>query len=221
MLRKAEVKVLSSYDSVKVLNNKDKNLLLKYNFPSSLLKVIPPYYTKYPPKTNYLPSNSIIFYGAMSREENENACLWFIKNVLLKLNSKRICYKFLIIGNGARKVFDKYKNSGVEVTGFVPSLSPYAEEALCMVAPLLQGAGIKIKVLESMSLALPVLTNSIGIEGIDAKDKESYLHCEAPADYIAAITKLHDDPAFAKSIGQAGRSFLDSTFNYSVASYLS
>ena len=73
-----------------------------------------------------------------------------------------------------------FKPDVITVTGFVKEISKYFEQSLCLVAPLVLGAGIKIKVLEAMSAGLPVLTNQIGIEGIPAQNGIHYYYCERP-----------------------------------------
>ena len=59
-----------------------------------------------------------------------------------------------------------------------------------MAAPLLLGAGIKVKIIEALSSGVPVLTNDIGIEGIDAEDGKEYFHCEKPEEYEMVIRKI-------------------------------
>ena len=106
------------------------------------------------------------------------------------------------------------------ITGFVENVEPYFETALCSLVPLLLGAGIKVKVLESMSAGVPVLTNNIGIEGIPAKDGLEYLHCETADDYISAITKLAGDEKLRNLLSENGRKFIKETFDYERDSYI-
>ena len=106
------------------------------------------------------------------------------------------------------------------VTGFVDSLEAYLQDALCFVVPLLQGAGIKIKILEGFMTGIPVLTNAIGIEGIPAENQKEYLHCELPEDYISAIERLTEDNELCMTLGKNARTFMEATFDYEKGSYL-
>ena len=76
-------------------------------------------------------------------------------------------------------------------------------ESLCLAAPLVLGAGIKVKILEALASGLPVLTNEIGIEGIPAVDGRDYFFCETPKEYADRIRGLleqkHDVAMMAKN----------------------
>ena len=214
-----ENKILNLCDTVKVLNKKDKTLL-ENDVPKSKLCQIAPYYDRLKVKTDYLPTDkSIIFYGAMNRKENCDAVIWFIENVFNQINDDT--YKFYIIGNKPDAVLEKYKSENIIITGFVEDPSVYTNDALCCVVPLLQGAGIKIKVLEAFAIGVPVLTNDIGIEGIadDSKNGRVYLHCNSSEDYIKNIKLLDSNKQFAESLGKASIQYVFSEFNYDEGSY--
>jgi glycosyltransferase involved in cell wall biosynthesis len=78
---------------------------------------------------------------------------------------------------------------------------------------LVLGAGIKVKVLEGMSAGLPVITNEIGIEGIDAVDGKDYIYAEKPEEYAAAIEKLLNDKVYRMSMSVSAKEFLAAEFN--------
>lgn len=213
-----ELKALNECDKVKVLNDKDKKLLEGF-VPAEKISVIAPYYDILSAKTEYAQNDkSIIFYGAMSRKENVDAVIWFIENVFNKLDGS---YKFYIIGNKPDPILEKYKSENVILTGFVEDVSVYAKNALCFVVPLLQGAGIKVKVLEAFAMAVPVLTNDIGIEGIadKAQDGSVYLHCATGDDYVKNIKLLDADKNLSKSIGKSAFEYVLSNFNYKEGTY--
>ena len=98
--------------------------------------------------------------------------------------------RYIIIGNKPSEKIKKYSSDKVIVTGFVEDIRPYFAQAKCLAAPIQAGAGIKVKILEAMAMGVPVLTNSMGIEGIDARDGYEYLHCETPREYERAIRKI-------------------------------
>ncbi|WP_022760459.1 glycosyltransferase [Butyrivibrio sp. AD3002] len=106
-----------------------------------------------------------------------------------------------------------YENNKINVTGFVEDIRPYLSEAMCMVAPLKLGAGIKVKVLEAMSAGVPVLTNDIGIEGIYAKDRKEYIHCTNSEEFANGIKELCNDDSKTDMIGRCGRDYIRDNFN--------
>ena len=212
-----EIASLKVCDTIKALNGKDAKLLLEYGIDEKRISVISPFYKKYnffEPKSD---SKNILFWGAMNRQENTEAAIWFIQNVLSVLPQE---YKFYVIGNHPTKEILGLSGSRVVVTGFVDSLEAYLQDALCFVVPLLQGAGINIKILEGFMTGIPVLTNAIGIEGIPAENQKEYLHCELPEDYISAIERLTEDNELCMTLGKNARTFMEATFDYEKGSYL-
>jgi len=128
--------------------------------------------------------------GAMGRIENGLTAIWYIEKVMPELSDTNV--RFIIAGSHPSEKLRSYANERVVVTGFVDSIDEYFEKSLYFVAPLVLGAGIKVKVLEALSSGIPVLTNEIGIEGIPAQNKKHYLFCKQPEDYAEAIHKILD-----------------------------
>lgn len=213
-----EKKLFNQIDSVLVLSEKDKKLVLEISSNANV-KIIVPYYHNYEEcNCNKKRNNNILFFGYMARDENFEAAKWFCENVMPELKD----FNFVILGGGADKRVMDLKRENIIITGFqsIEQLSAWMEESLCMVVPLLHGAGVKIKVLEAMSSGIPLLTNKIGIEGISASDKIHYIHCENSKDYIDAITTLSENAVLRENISIASRKFINETMNYNNSSYL-
>lgn len=210
---KSELEALSNCDLVVTHNFKDYNLLNDLKININNLDYICPYYDDYNNSNISSSNKNILFFGAMDRKENYESCIWFIKNVFNRLNLIDSEFKFYIVGNKPNKKLLNYCNENIIITGFVESVKPYFEQSLCMVSPLLLGAGIKVKVLEAMSAGLVVLTNEIGIEGIPAKSGEHYIHCENPEEYLNEIIKLSNKKEYPILIGAKGREQLNKNFS--------
>lgn len=208
-LKKSELNVLQESDLVIVNNFKDEELITQEGIQANKIYRACPYFDSYDSvKREYIEKN-IIFYGAMNRLENIESVIWFIENVFNKLGEE---YKFWIVGNRPSEKILRYKSERIIVTGFVEDVSEIFKQAFCLVAPLVLGAGIKIKVLEAMSAGIPVLTNDIGIEGIGAAPDKEYFHCKTAEDYIKSIKQLNCEEVNLK-VGNSGRIFLKQNFN--------
>lgn len=209
-MRRDELEALSVCDLILPHNMKDERLLLDAGIVSDKLHTIVPYYDEMSMIRNP-DGKTVIFYGAMNRSENYEAAIWFVKNVMPKIEDKGI--HFHVIGGNPNEVLRNVESLHVHIDGFVSDLTKIFSKCICMVAPLKLGAGIKVKVLETMACGIPVLTNKIGIEGIPAINKKSYLHCESPEDYANAILYLQSNPLELLNIGEKERDLIVKNFN--------
>lgn len=214
----AEKRVFPCLNEVVVLSEKDQSLVHKIS-PQIKSRVISPYYHDYGIEEKSEISNEIVFYGSLSRQENYEAVEWFIKNVMPCLNKD---IRFIVIGGECPKNIKEYSANNIIFTGFLPieDIKKIFSRAICMVVPLLHGAGVKIKVLEAMSAGLPVLTNEIGIEGIPARKGLEYMHCEYVEDYVQNISCLADNVVLRSSIRKAAKEMIKKSFNYTKCQYI-
>ena len=82
-----------------------------------------------------------------------------------------------------------------------------------VIAPLVMGAGIKVKVLEALSAGVPLLTNEIGMEGIDAENEKEYFHCQTAGDYIRVLDTFFDSEDKLNAMSIAEKKFVKNNFN--------
>ena len=207
-----ELRMCTDADGVIVTNRKDAAILIENGIHEEKILHTISYYqdlSEIEPKRGSL---KILFYGAMNRRENIDAAAWFAKSVMPELRHSAP-YEFVILGGNPADEIKRLANEYITVTGFVDDIRPYFQDALCLVAPLFSGAGIKIKILEGMSSGIPVLTNEIGIEGIMAENGVEYCQCNAVEDYVATITQLSENPELAALIGANGRTLVLKQFN--------
>jgi glycosyltransferase involved in cell wall biosynthesis len=153
----------------------------------------------------------LVFFGAMGRSENYLSVKWFVEEVFNHLNGM---YQLVIIGGNPPEFVKMYASDNVTVTGFVPQskVEEYFGRCTCMVVPLKLGSGIKVKVLEAFSASIPVITNSIGNEGVFAREKTEYIRCETAQEYIDFLTQLQDNNDI-QYIGENARRYVDEAFN--------
>lgn len=210
-LKCIELKALQHLDKIMVYSKKDANLLIESAIEENKILVASTYYDPYFRCQHKCLNKDILFYGAMDRPENYLSAIWFIEQVLPRLEDKEC--RFIVIGLNPHPRLQRYVSERVKVMGFVEDVIPYFTSSLCLAAPLLLGAGIKVKILEAMSAGLPVLTNSIGIEGIPAKDKSDYFHCETAEDYVRAINLLLSNEAIQEKLSGNGKKLIKEHFN--------
>ncbi len=211
-LKTREVDALSGCDVIVLQNDNDLKILRSHKeLKDKHFHRIVPYYDDYSDVVRKEPENFIVFYGAMGRRENYRSVQWFIENVFRRLEG----YKFVIIGGGVTAEIKKYAGDNILITGFLPigKIKEYFSRCRCMVVPLQLGSGIKVKILEAFSAGIPVLTNSIGIEGIGAENGKEYVHCDSAQEYINVLEMALRDGRKLEEIGRGGREFVGKKHN--------
>ncbi|PAX49801.1 hypothetical protein CK510_27700 [Brunnivagina elsteri CCALA 953] len=108
----------------------------------------------------------------MNRSENEEAILHFIDNCFQFLLEKDRDFKLYIVGSNPSAKITNFASKNIIITGFIENPIDFFERAEIGIVPLKKGAGIKLKTLEMLQAGLPVISTSIGAEGINNVGKK-------------------------------------------------
>ena len=157
---------------------------------------------------------SIGFLGNMSYYPNVEAVIWLYHEVFLKIKQTIPDLTLYIIGRSPDSSLLKLVGDDVIVTGDVDNIWPYVNKVDIFVFPILRGAGMKNKILEAMYAEKPVITSSIGNEGIDAVNHEQLIICKSGDDYIKSIINLFENPKLRQSIGHNASKYAKEKFNW-------
>jgi glycosyltransferase involved in cell wall biosynthesis len=156
--------------------------------------------------------NTVSFVGNFSVSANIASLELIIDRVLPLISSK---VRLKVYGNCPNFVSEKYKcNNRVIFEGFVEDLCSALSKSSVFVSPIAFGSGIKTKILQAMAVGLPVVTNSIGVEGIGAVSGEHLFVEENVADIARRVNDLLRDKEFATLMGQNGKQFAWKNFRW-------
>ncbi len=148
----------------------------------------------------------ISFVGKMNYYPNEEAVVFFCDEVLPRLRDKNKRISFTIIGARPSPTVQKLgEREGVTVTGFVEDVRDYLRQSALMVAPLNIARGVQNKILEAMSLGIPVVSSVLAGKGVDCVPEEHFLTADSPAEYVTQIMRILDDPLLHRQLAEAGR----------------
>lgn len=184
--RWSENKMYAKAQNVFTFSHKDSNLLKeKYGIESTPTSF---FLQKESIEAMPLQDNEIyyVFYGAWGRNVNYESLEWFLDNVMPRLDASK---KFKIIGRGLPKhVVEKVeKFNNIEQLGFVDNPYQVIANAQALISPLHDGAGVKVKVIESLACGTPIIGTKLSFEGID-DIYSSFMHiAETPEDYMKCI----------------------------------
>lgn len=159
--------------------------------------------------------NSILFVGAMDRGPNVEAVLYFWNYVLPLIRERVPDAKFYIVGSRPLPEVVELANrdKNTIVTGFVEEIEPYYKKAAVFVAPLLTGGGIIAKILDAMASNTPVVTTSIGNEGIGATPGTHLLIGDTHGDFAEKVILLLEDKSLWQKMSMAGMTFIKDRFS--------
>ena len=148
---------------------------------------------------------SILFVGSLKYRPNADGVVWFIENVLPGVRRSRPGVVLTVVGAGPPSLLRRLSRPGVIVTGAVDDVIPHLRRASVVVAPLRVGGGTRLKVLEGLSMAKPVVSTTLGAEGLDVVDGEQLLLADGPTEMAGSILRVLADPSLGRRLGDAGR----------------
>ncbi len=173
------------------------------------------YFSPHRTYDNPYPSDEmpIVFTGAMDYWPNINAVQWFAGEVMPAVLAQHPAARFYIVGSRpSAQVQLLSKLPGVHVTGSVPDVRPYLAHAKVSVAPLRIARGIQNKVLEAMSMAMPVVVSPQALEGIDAHPGSELLLADQANQFADAVCRLL--AVTDASLGTAARLKVESRYGW-------
>lgn len=135
---------------------------------------------------------NLIFCASLDYFPNKQGLLWFYKDVFPLLKQKINQIRLTIIGNISSN--EDYReligDTTVNFIGKVDSVVPFYHESSVAIVPLLSGSGTRLKILEAMSLGNPIVTTTVGAEGIDYKNGEHLLVADTAAEFADQVVSI-------------------------------
>lgn len=151
----------------------------------------------------------IAFLGNMYVAHNKDAVSNFIENIFPLILKEIPECKFRVVGRCSEEYRKNVMlNKNVEVTGEVEDIRQWIQKSTLVVAPLTYGSGIKTKILETMAMGVPVVTNDIGAEGINIKNDINIIVRKDNDDFANEIKRLLKDDNYRKKISQEGSKYV-------------
>jgi polysaccharide biosynthesis protein PslH len=124
---------------------------------------------------------------------NQEAVLWFLKNVWTSLIKEIPQLELHIAGKNTPDSFYQLKGDNIVMHGFVNSSSEFMQQHDLMAVPLLSGGGMRVKIIEGMAQAKVIISSSIGAEGIHCEDGKNILIADNPEDWVKKILAYFRD----------------------------
>lgn len=190
---------------------------LKTVAPRSVTTVVPngvdTEYFRASPET--LPvSGSLVFVGGMDWYPNALAMEWFSSAVWPVLAADDPKRRLTVVGRRppAAVVELAAADDRVTVAGFVPDVRPYIDAASIYVCPIKVGGGTRLKILDALSMAKPIVSTALGVSGLGLEEGTHYIGAETPADFARQISRLDNDPELRIALGMNARRLVEERY---------
>lgn len=218
--KKIEYELFDKADVGHVVGSYEQGIMQKA-FPDKPIRNIPLYI--YEDELNDIQKDfskreDIMYVGGFGHPPNEDAVLWFAREVFPKVLKRYPAMKWHVVGSKVTKEVQALANDNILIEGFQPDdeLHRLYRECRMAVVPLRYGAGVKGKVVESAYFQIPLITTSIGAEGLDCEDDPFII--EDDADKMAEeICNLYEDFDKLRELSDRGKKFIQKNFTLEVA----
>ena len=160
-------------------------------------------------------TNRIVFVASMDYHANINAAISFARDVWPRAREQKGDLIFTIVGRDpGPEVRELASLPGVEVTGTVDDVHPYYHEALAAIVPLRAGGGSRLKILEAMAAGVPVISTTLGAEGLDVKSGENILIADSDDQLTEAIIELAENVNQRTGLIEGGRALVSKRYDW-------
>ena len=163
-----------------------------------------------PAPTQANKKNVILLCSGLAVYRNRAAALWFAQRMFPAIRREVPDAEFWIVGSSPnREILRLVETPGIRVTGTVEDVRPYYEQAKVAVAPYRYGEGTKIKVVEAMACGTPVVSTSIGCQGLEVTDGKHLLIADNEADFSRRVIELLRNRNRARRLAAGGRKLVE------------
>lgn len=216
VFRWAEPRLYRRFDLIAAISEGDRRLLAPRCAPQPVLLF--PLSPNLQPRPEVQPAVSpgpnLLFVGAMSRPFNLQGVTWFLERVWPHILREVPTARFYIVGADPPESLRAYHDGArVFVTGFVKDLSAWYAAATVFVSPILVAGGLLQKVMDALSMGIPVVATSVSNHGLCATPARRLCIADAPDAFAEAVVALLRDPRRRETLGAAGQEFVHTHYD--------
>ena len=206
--RRADVVWYPSADEAKIVRESE---------PNARVEVLPLYVFgngRPAPPRDQRDEDKLMFLAGFSHPPNADAAQWFVAEILPRIRKHRPKVRIWLVGSNPGESVRRLHGDGVVVTGFVPeeTLLRHFDTAMVSVVPLRYGAGVKGKVVESLQYGVPLVTTSVGAQGLPDVDQVACITDDAQA-FAAKVLELLDSPSLWERHSKRMQSYARANFS--------
>jgi sugar transferase (PEP-CTERM/EpsH1 system associated) len=168
------------------------------------------------PKPSASASTDLVFVGSMDWLPNIDGASWFVDEILPLIRRRRPQCSLVIVGRRPpRRIEDLARQDPrIKVTGTVDDIRPYLWSSLAAVVPLRIGGGTRLKIFEAMAARIPVISTSVGAEGLPVSPGEDILIADSPQAFADRCLEILDSPGLRSRVVETAWEMISSRFSW-------
>lgn len=156
----------------------------------------------------------VTFLGGMHWPPNALGISWFAQEVWPLVREMAPDAVLTVIGKQPPELLINRIDDNIETTGYADHLEPYLAETAVFIVPLQAGGGMRVKILDAWNWALPIVSTSIGAEGLSYTEGHDLLIADEPRQFAAAVNSVLCDPGLAARMAAAGRQNVEALYDW-------
>lgn len=215
IVKKQELAVYAQADAITTVTETDRSLLQK-ELPDKAIFIMTDVHDPQPVVNPFERRRDFLFVGNFNHNPNEDAVMFFVQKIFPLIKNHLPDAHFWIVGNNPSPNVKSLASAAVTVTGWVPETRPYLEQCRVAVIPLRYGAGNKGKVGEALAHGLPMVTTSIGAEGMNIVHGEHAFVADSPSEFARCAVELYTNGDLWKKFSAAGQKLVAGQYSSSI-----
>lgn len=217
--REIETRLARACDLVWCASSEDKQAVLRA-VPAARIEVVPTIHPLHTRVRGFAEREHLLFIGNLAHRPNADAVHYFMRDIFPLVKRSLPGVKLNIVGDNVTTEIAAYASGDIQILGYVPAAAPLFQNSRLMIVPLRYGAGVKGKLGESLSYGLPVVTTSVGAEGIGLTDGVEALIADEPEDFAAAVVRAYEQKELWERLAEHGYRHIEKHFTPEVVAQI-
>lgn len=221
LLKAYEGKICCEFDGVLAVSEEDRAALQEASDCEKTVIVIPIAVDtqELQPIDRNPNADHILHIGTMYWPPNIDGMEWFLKEVypIIRQQYPGVCLDVVGSRPPQHLIALNEQNIGVNVTGYVKDALEFFQKAGVFIVPLRAGGGMRVKILEALAQGMPVVSTTLGAEGIAVEDRVHVLIADTPEQFAGSVLRILADRSLADRLGQEGRKLIEKQYDYQIA----
>lgn len=159
----------------------------------------------------------LILLGGTGHFPNVDAFSYFTKEIYPRVKASQKDVKLTVIGAGWEQISEKCDDPSITFAGFVEDIRSFITGSAVLLVPIRIGGGTRLKILEAMAMGIPVISTSVGCEGIAAEHGIHVLLADTPEDFAQKIVDLNSDAELCRTLMENARELVTQRYGWEAA----